>query len=203
MEYRGGMLPDQWPRSVQADIEAVKVAVQNVDVDTQSVKEAVETTSRNLQVFMQLLFSGSNTIQTQTRTSILAQMTTDLTAIRKAVEDRASGVVWLPFYLGRPGPTPGNPSAWVPLSSVNCVVIDREHSCFAYLNYSTGGNQYRDGFFPWTVDELRMELQQFGVHVLAVPTGRAAEPADDAPWWRRWLRPRWRSASVLGLREAK
>ena len=37
MKYRGGMLPDQWPRSVQADIAEVKTAVQSVDSDVQQV----------------------------------------------------------------------------------------------------------------------------------------------------------------------
>lgn len=93
MKYKGGMLPDQWPRSVQADIAAVKAAVESTDADVQKVRSAVETTSANLQTLMGLLFQGSNTVQTNTRSSIITAMHDDLMdlamdvkAVRTAVE---------------------------------------------------------------------------------------------------------------------
>lgn len=198
MEYRGGMIPDQWPRSVQADIAAVKEAVQNVDVDTQSVKDAVESMNRNLTVFLGVLFQGSNNVQTSTRTTILERMTSDLTAVRTAVEARAAGAVLLPLYpaVGSASPLFG----WARVDTVPRIypagTSPTTWSACAIPSESSPG-RYFTAYIPYSLTKLRELLAEKGIHSLPLPT---TLPAVVPPrrWWHTWLRPR-RRPVALGL----
>ena len=184
MKVRMSMLSDQWPRSVQEDIAQVRASVEAMEM---SLGTALAT-----------LFGQSDSIQEETRASILTAMSTDLAAIRTAVETTAAGAVVLPIY--NRASSSGRLVGWGRIGSAE------------FYQQAGGATQWTQWygtlgavrFSPWTVARFSAELERFGYHVVQPPTELPPGPPRGA--WRafvgaslrRVLRTRW-TPTTLGL----
>lgn len=198
MKYRGAMMPDQWPRSVQEDIAQVRASVQQVDADTREVRTAVESMESALTTILNLSFQSSNAVQTGTRTSVISAMHDDLEAVKEAVEDRAAGALIFPLY-----------------TTVSVTTFDRwcpYHQMLGFFNRNPGvnvpvvvqnfanPNAIVSRYLPFDWPALTKILAARGVHVVPIPPGAAQADALPPTWRERLVRfvPRHRPVALFG-----
>lgn len=210
MQYRGGMLPDQWPTEVQRDIAAVKDAVAGVSVvllgeiaaDIDAVRLAVQATTNALlgeiAADIDAVRASVAKVETATETvraALLGEIETSLITVRRAVNAGPGGDVWFPTYRVPPAGT--QVPSWYTVSSLGSFTPRTGQQADytqvdLYVGPQTRGALTR--FVPWSAVAFAKLLRDSGRTVIPVPDPLPpAAPGRMRALWERARRALWRS----------
>ena len=183
MQYRGGMLPDQWPTEVQKDIAAVRGAVvqvqtallQDIAADIDAVRVAVQA--------VQAAEEGTTRVLLQDIAADLEAIRAATAAVQAAVEATAQRDVWLKAYR-QVGSTWTSmylhaPGVWA--ISVNTATRTNVSAAASSLH----------GIIGLPIEQVRTLLEGQGMRFVVTPAP-TTRPGLILTWLRSLISPQWR-----------